>query len=36
MPLDEIRTVMSTTDIHRRNELMNAQRRIDPEIGRFT
>jgi len=35
MPLDEIRTVM-TTDIHRRNELINAQQRIDPEIGRST
>src|ERR1700757_4088003 len=36
MPLDEIRTVMSTTDIHRRNELINPQQRIDPEIGRST
>jgi DNA-binding transcriptional MerR regulator len=36
MPLDEIRTVMSTTDIRQRNELINAQQRIDPEIGRFT
>jgi DNA-binding transcriptional MerR regulator len=33
MPLDEIRTVMSTTDIHRRNELINPQQRIDPEVG---
>jgi hypothetical protein len=29
MPLDEIRTVMSTTDIRRRNEMINAQQRID-------
>jgi DNA-binding transcriptional MerR regulator len=33
MPLDDIHTGLSTTDIHRRNELINPQQRIDPEIG---
>jgi DNA-binding transcriptional MerR regulator len=36
MPLDDIGTVMSTTDLRQRNEPISAQQRIDPEIGRST
>src|ERR1700746_3630066 len=37
MPLDEIRTVMSTTDVRRRNELINAHLvRLESQLAHTT